>query len=127
VILLDTHVALWLLHAAERFGPRARETVASAPTVYFSSISIVETSIKRLTGRLDVPDDLPRILRAQGLVSLDLTAEHATAIERFPEIARHDPFDRLLLAQAAVEGCRLLTADPRMLALGLDRVVDART
>lgn len=127
MILLDTHVVLWLLHDPGRLGSQARHAIESASTVYFSPISLVETSVKRMIGRMDVPDHLDRILVEQGLVALPLTPEHAIAIERFTTLARHDPFDRVLLAQAAVERCRLVTADRRLLALELDWVVDART
>ena len=126
MILLDTHVALWLLAAPERIGPRARLRITEAPRVFFSAVTVVETSIKRMIGRLDVPPDLGQVLRAQGLTALALTDEHAAALERFPELARHDPFDRLLLAQALVERCQLLTGDDRLLELGHDWVIDTR-
>ncbi|KGN30981.1 hypothetical protein N802_05095 [Knoellia sinensis KCTC 19936] len=127
MILLDTHVALWLLHDPGRIGPSARRALESAATVYFSPISLVETSVKRMIGRIDVPDDLDRIFVEQGLVALPLTPEHAVGVERFTSLARHDPFDRVLLAQAAVERCQLATADRRLLDLDLDWVIDARS
>lgn len=127
MILLDTHVALWLLHDPGRIGAGARHAIESATTVYFSPISLVETSVKRMIGRIDVPDHLDRILVEQGLVALPLTAEHAVAIERFTSLARHDPFDRGLLAQAVVERCQLVTADLRLIALEFDWVLDARS
>jgi len=126
VILLDTHVALWLLAAPERIGRDAQARIGDAPRVFFSAVTVVETSIKRMIGRLDVPADLGQVLRKQGLTPLPLTDEHAVALERFPELARHDPFDRLLLAQALVERCQLLTGDDRLLALGHSWVIDAR-
>ena len=127
MILLDTHVALWLLHAPERIGPDARRALEAAPRVFYSSVTIVETSIKRMLGRLDVPADLPSLLQSSGLAGLGLTDDHALALERLPELARHDPFDRLLLAQALVERCEVLTADRRLLGLGLAWVRDAQT
>lgn len=126
MILLDTHVALWLVAAPDRIGPEARVRIADAPRVFFSAVTVVETSIKRMIGRLDVPADLGQVLRDQGLTPLPLTDEHAVALERFPELARHDPFDRLLLGQALVERCQLLTGDDRLLALGHHWVVDTR-
>jgi PIN domain nuclease of toxin-antitoxin system len=126
MILLDTHVALWLLAAPERIGREAQARIGDAPRVFFSAVTVVETSIKRMIGRLDVPADLGQVLRNQGLTPLPLTDEHAMALERFPEHARHDPFDRLLLAQALVERCQLLTGDDRLLALGHSWVIDAR-
>ncbi|KGN37665.1 type II toxin-antitoxin system VapC family toxin [Knoellia subterranea] len=127
MILLDTHVALWLLHDPKRVGAGARHAIDSAATVYFSAVSLLETSVKRMIGRLDVPPELDQVFVAQGLTPLPLTPEHAIAIERFTSLARHDPFDRALLAQAAVERCRLVTADRQLLALGFDWVIDART
>lgn len=127
MILLDTHVALWLLHDPKRIGVDTRRALESATTVYFSPISLVETSVKRMIGRIDVPEGLDRILVEQGLVALPLLPEHAVAIERFTALARHDPFDRVLLAQAAVERCRLVTAERRLLGLDLEWVMDART
>lgn len=126
MILLDTHVALWLLHDPGRIGTKARHSLESATTVYFSPISLVETSVKRMIGRIDVPDHLDRVFVEQGLIALPLTPEHAVAIERFASLARHDPFDRVLLAQAAVERCQLVTADARLLGLNFDWVIDAR-
>ena len=64
-------------------------------------------------------------LTTQGLALLSITAEHAEATRDFPELARHDPFDRLLVAQASRAGLRLLTADQTLLGLGRDFITDA--
>ena len=61
-----------------------------------------------------------------GLHKLAFTGAHAAALSRFPEPARHDPFDRMLLAQATTEGRRLLTADPLLLRLQPTVTLDAR-
>ncbi|MDN5796628.1 MAG: hypothetical protein L0H79_12845 [Intrasporangium sp.] len=53
-------------------------------------------------------------------------ASHAKEVGRFAALAHHDPFDRMLLAQASAEGMRFLTSDAVLLGLGLDWVVDAR-
>lgn len=128
MILLDTHIALWVLATPDRLGGQARAAIAGSPRVWYSSISIAEITIKRLIGRIDVPADLADQLDAAGLVALPLTARHAEALDRFPQLARHDPFDRLLLAQAAVERCAFVTADAVLLGAGFasDLVVDAR-
>lgn len=126
MILLDTQVALWLLYAPERLGKRARQTIERAESVAFSSVSIAEVTIKKLLGRLEVPDDFPRQLERSGLTSLTLDTDHASALAAFPELVRHDPFDRLILAQARVERATLLTANRTLLSLDLSQVVDAR-
>jgi PIN domain nuclease of toxin-antitoxin system len=75
--------------------------------------------------RLSVPADLSARLTDQGLELLSITAEHAEAIRDFPELVRHDPFDRLLVAQASRAGLQLLTADRVLLDLGRDFIFDA--
>lgn len=124
-MLLDTHVCLWLLADPRRIGSAAREAIVNAPRVRFSAVTIAEATIKRMLGRLDVPENLSEILSRQGLSSLALDDSHAAAVTRFPTLARHDPFDRLLLAQAYVERCDFVTADARLLGLELDWVIDA--
>lgn len=126
MILLDTQVALWLLFAPERIGDRARQAISDAETVGFSAVSIAEITIKKMLGRLDVPDDVARQLERSGLTLIALDADHAAAVAGFPELLRHDPFDRLLLAQASVERASLITADRVLLSLNLPQVMDAR-
>lgn len=125
MILLDTHVALWVVAAPDRIGARARQAIERSDVCYFSAISIAECTIKRMIGRLEVPGDIAVVLTTSGLRALALLPEHAAAIENFPELARHDPFDRLLLGQALVERCRFLTADPRLLALDKAWIIPA--
>lgn len=126
MILLDTQVALWLLSAPERLGRRARREIEAAESVAFSSVSVAEITIKKMLGRLDVPDDIAQQWQRSGLTSLALDSDHATTIAAFPDLVCHDPFDRLLLAQAKAERATLLTADRVLLSLGLPQVLDAR-
>ena len=80
----------------------------------FSPASLWEVAIKRGLGREDFRVD-PRLLRRglldNGYRELPITSEHAVAVDGLPPIHK-DPFDRLLVAQATVEGIALLTADP---------------
>jgi PIN domain nuclease of toxin-antitoxin system len=78
-----------------------------------------------MLGKLSVPADLSGRLAAQGLELLRITAEHAEAIRDFPELSSHDPFDRLLVAQASRARLGLLTADRVLLKLDRDFIVDA--
>lgn len=126
MILLDTQVALWLLYAPERVGRRARQVIEDAEKVAFSAVSIAEITIKKMLGRLDAPDDIARQLERSGLTPLALDIDHAAALGLFTELVRHDPFDRLILAQARVERATLLTADRVLLSLDLPQVGDAR-
>jgi PIN domain nuclease of toxin-antitoxin system len=125
MLLLDSQALLWLLDDNPRLGDRARQAITSARGVHVSAATVWELTIKSMLGKLAVPADFSRRLSAQGLVLLNITAEHAEAIRDFPELVKHDPLDRLLVAQAALAGLRLLTADHVLLGLGRDFIIDA--
>jgi len=127
MLLLDTHVPLWVAAAPDRLGRRCRALIDQATHVYVSSVSSAEMVLKHMVGRLTVPSDFGRWLDEQGFRQLPFTREHAASLMHFPELARHDPFDRMLLAQALSEGLTFVTADRRLLALDRDWVVDARS
>ena len=107
------------------YGRNAHLNHSSRIKTYVSAASIWELTIKTMLGKLSVPADLSTRLPAQGLALLSITAEHAEAIRDFPELVRHDPFDRLLVAQASRAGLQLLTADHVLLGLGRDFIIDA--
>src|ERR1700760_5068857 len=125
MLLLDSQALLWLLDDNPRLGPQARKAITSAQGVHVSAATVWELTIKTMLGKLSVPADLSTRLTAQGLTLLSVTAEQAEAIRDFPELTRHDPFDRLLVAQASRAGLPLLTADQVLLQLGLGFIVDA--
>jgi PIN domain nuclease of toxin-antitoxin system len=129
VKLLDTNAALWLVDDPERLGPRTRHLLeAEGDVVGFSAVLAVEVTIKSMTGRIGpAAREVPSALARSGLVELAVTSEHALAMADFPELARHDPFDRLMVSQAYVESATLITSDRRLLALGYDWIVDARS
>lgn len=113
-LLLDTHVLLWIAIDSPRLSPAARRLLTRAGTeLTFSAVSVWEVAIKDRRGRDDFQVDaavLRRALVDQGYTELPVTGAHAVAVSGLP--ARHkDPFDRLLLAQAVVEGMTLVTAD----------------
>jgi PIN domain nuclease of toxin-antitoxin system len=125
MLLLDSQVVLWLADDNPRLGRRARNSIENADTVYVSAATIWELTIKKMLGKLDLPDAFDVALAEQGITYLSVTAEHAAGIEEFPELLRHDPFDRLLVAQASRERCDLLTADQFLLSTSYPFVVDA--
>jgi PIN domain nuclease of toxin-antitoxin system len=108
--LLDTHVVLWssldTLSEEDR-GLLARE----AETVFVSAASVWEIEIKRATGRLRAPEDVVGMVHDAGFTPLPIGFEHAVAAGRLP-LHHRDPFDRMLIAQARVEGLTLATSDP---------------
>jgi PIN domain nuclease of toxin-antitoxin system len=116
-ILLDTHLLLWTALCPERLSLEARQILADRQNdLIFSVASLWEIAIKRGLGRADFLVDarlLRRGLLDNGYHELAITSEHAVAIDGLPSLHR-DPFDRLLVAQAMVEGITLLTADPQV-------------
>lgn len=125
MLLLDSHVVLWALDDNPRLGKRARTELTTATGVYVSAASIWELTIKSALGKIDIPVGLAALAADEGYLALNVTAEHAEGIRDSPELAKHDPFDRLLLAQAHRAGLRFLTADRTLLRLDRDFVVDA--
>ena len=125
MLLLDSQALLWLLDDNPRLGPQARRAITSAQGVHVSAATVWELTIKTMLGKLSVPADLSTRLTAQGLELLSITAEHAEALRDFPELIRHDPFDRLLVAQASRTGLQLLTADKVLLNLDREFILDA--
>lgn len=127
MILLDTHVVLWSLmpRARERVGPRTRQIIDDAGVRYLSAVTHVEVAVKKLLVKLRVPDELPMHAAAAGFTALPFEDRHAQAIHRFPALDRHDPFDRMLVAQADVERLVFITADRVLLDLDQPWIIDA--
>lgn len=127
-MLLDTNVVLWLYEDDARLGPGARDRITSAPVAYLSSVVVTEIAVKHMLGRLDLPGGptFPAPLRSMGLVDLAMSADHSAELLSSPQLARHDPFDRFLLAQAKAERIPLMTSDRTLLALGQDWIINAR-
>ena len=124
MILLDSQAVLWLLDDNPRLGRRAREMIRLG-NVHVSVATVWELTITSMLGKLKIPGKLSSVLVDQGLQLLRITSEHAEGMRDFPELSRHDPFDRMLVAQAHQSGLRLLTADRVLLDLGRDFIVDA--
>jgi PIN domain nuclease of toxin-antitoxin system len=112
--LLDTHILLWAAAGSDRLTSAACRLIGDpANTLVFSAASLWEIAIKSGLGRDDVQVDAKRLrtgLRDNGYVELPVTGAHAAAIADLPPLHR-DPFDRLLIAQARIEGLELVTAD----------------
>ena len=110
-LLLDTHIVLWAVTADPAMPSRFRNILLTYDAaIYVSAVSVWEVSIKRAIGKMPAPTDiLDRALDA-GCLELPVTWEHARAVEAMP-LHHADPFDRLLIAQAQVEGLVMVTAD----------------
>jgi len=120
-LLLDTHIALWALTDSPKLSKIARSMIKDANNeIYFSAASIWEIAIKHALARKDMPvsaSDARKYMIDSGYLELQVTAAHAACVESLP-LHHHDPFDRMLVAQAMVEPMRLLTHDRQMQAYG---------
>lgn len=118
-LLIDTHVALWLATADRRMSSEAEAQLTKADsTVLLSSVVAWEVAVKRSLGKLEAPASLLQELEDKGARRLAITFEHAAEVEHLPWHHR-DPFDRLIVAQARVEGAVLVSGDARMTAYGV--------
>ena len=118
-LLLDTHIALWAISDSKRLREDVRVLLENEEnTVYFSMASVWEVAIKHALNRGNMPVPEERFVEAcnqTGFLELPITDGHIFAVKslsRPADAPRHnDPFDRLLIAQAKVEGMHLLTHD----------------
>jgi PIN domain nuclease of toxin-antitoxin system len=110
VLLLDTHVFLWWRANDRQLNESARAAIATADVVFVSAASAWECAIKIALGRLALPESFARGVDDSGFLRLAIAFEHAEAAGALP---RHhaDPFDRMLIAQAQVERCTLVSHD----------------
>ena len=113
-LLLDTHLLLWAALFPERLPEKASQLMHDAAnTLYFSTVSIWEISIKLSRPREDLSIDVQEWragMLGNGYQELVINSLHAISIRNLPDIHK-DPFDRLLLAQAMREDLTLVTAD----------------
>jgi PIN domain nuclease of toxin-antitoxin system len=113
-LLLDTHLLLWAAGEPRRLSKTARRLIDNPDNqLLFSAASLWEIAIKRRLGREDFKVDarlLRRGLLDNGYSELPIISDHVVATESLPLLHR-DPFDRILVAQATVEGVTLLTID----------------
>jgi len=123
-LLLDTHVFLWAVADSRALKAAARRQILAAEEVYVSAASIWEIAIKARLGKLEGdPVRLAQAIEESGFLELPVRAEHAARVAELP-LHHADPFDRLLVAQAAAEPLLLLTGDAALARYGeLVRVV----
>jgi PIN domain nuclease of toxin-antitoxin system len=109
-LLLDTHVLIWW-DEGRRIAAEARRAIEQADTVYVSAASAWEVAVKTGLGRLRPTRTVEQAASESGFLELPITFRHAEQVTALPPHHR-DPFDRMLVAQAAVEELILVTRDP---------------
>ena len=113
-LLLDTHILLWAAQGAEQLSSKAKALIEDPENqLYFSAASLWEIAIKNKLGRADFKVDLAvlrRNLLDNGFEEIAINSARTIGVDALPNIHK-DPFDRMLIAQTAVEGITLMTAD----------------
>jgi PIN domain nuclease of toxin-antitoxin system len=118
-LLLDTHAFIWWDMDDARLNKAARAAIADTQNrIVVSAASVWEISIKRMTGKFAFNYDVLRALHGSGFEALDITPHHADAAGSLP-LHHNDPFDRLLVAQAQLEGLILVSQDRHLHAYGV--------
>jgi PIN domain nuclease of toxin-antitoxin system len=117
-LLLDTNVFLWWVTDDATLHATARDEITRAEGVVVSAASAWEIAIKKGIGKLRAPADLEAELDRHAFLPLAVTFKHAQVAETLPWHHK-DPFDRMLVAQARVEGLTLVTRDRRLALYGV--------
>jgi PIN domain nuclease of toxin-antitoxin system len=124
MILLDTHILIWLLIAPENLAPKAKKVILAARKsgpLALSAISLWEMAWLAQNKRIDVDVSVDSLVKkcASYVQVLPITPEIAVRSVQFPKSYPNDPQDRIIGATALVEGIRLLTHDKRIVKSGL--------
>lgn len=114
-MLIDRHTLIWAFENIPKLCKAAKDAIIDGQNMVFVSAATVwEISIKRALGKLEAPDNLLNEIEIHRFTLLDITALHADAAGRLPNI-HTDPFDRMLIAQAQLENMVLVTRDQHIL------------
>jgi PIN domain nuclease of toxin-antitoxin system len=125
-LLLDTHTLAWWLLNDERLSARARDLIGDPENrIFASAISAFETATKHRLGKWPEIGPLTaafeEIVTSQDFTIIPVSATHAGRAGAL-QGAHRDPFDRILAAQAQIEGLGLLTNDRRLGSFGIDTI-----
>ena len=114
IVLLDTHALIWAIEDSRRLSAAARRIIVDSHNIVLASAtSGWEIAIKKAIGRLSAPDDLEDAIEAAGFTKRSITFADARRIGTLP-LHHHDPFDRMLIAQALEDGVPIVTRDPEI-------------
>jgi PIN domain nuclease of toxin-antitoxin system len=112
-LLLDTHVFIWWRADPRRIDRKVERAISRATMVYVSAASAWEAAIKSQLGKLRFPGSFGEAVAASQFTRLAISFEHAEAVSGLP-LHHVDPFDRLLVAQARLEGLTVVSADRQL-------------
>jgi len=108
--LLDTHILLWWLLDTDDLSPGVKDLIDTETEVYVSAATIWEVAIKHSLGKLGAPTNFDTYVSGAGLTELPIQGYHGIEAAHLP-LHHRDPFDRMLIAQARLDGLTLITHD----------------
>lgn len=112
--LLDTCIIIWILEDDQKNLSKFMEILTDSKNTFFVSLaSYWEMAIKNSIGKLNIPDNMISKVEESGIKWLNIQLEHLDQVRKLPPI-HNDPFDRLIVAQAQLEGMKILTRDPKV-------------
>ena len=120
-ILLDTHVLIWW-DAGRKLSPDAVAAIADADEVFVSVAAAWEVAIKASLGKISTKRSIATATAESGFLELPIAFTHAEQVRRLPRRHR-DPFDRMMIAQAQVEGLVIVTSDREFSAYDVPLIV----
>ena len=116
--LLDSHILIWLDTGDLRLSPAVLRTLRLGEQRFLSAATAWELSLKQAAGKLWLSVPVSTMIDAFGLLELPVTVRHGDLAATLP-MHHRDPFDRMLLAQASLEGLILVTADRQLAQYGI--------
>jgi PIN domain nuclease of toxin-antitoxin system len=120
--LLDTHIILWWLTNPKLITPRAHKIISDKDNrIFVSTASLWEMAIKKSLGRLTLPRNIVEILQTEGFQIISIEHEEALGISDLPQI-HQDPFDRMLVMQAKLYSCALITRDKNIMGYPVNTI-----
>lgn len=125
--LLDSNVIVHSALAPQFLGRSTRKIITEHPQVFFSPISISEITLKILKRKLPDLGNLHDQLVSQAIYEKSYNSNHSQELRTFTSLIDHDPYDRMLLAQASAENLTFITGDKKLLELGFTWIQDSAT
>jgi PIN domain nuclease of toxin-antitoxin system len=116
--LLDSNIVVWLDQKPERIPPHVLLMIESATQILLSAVTAWELGIKQALGDLTLLQPVLEMLRTHSMTELPVTIQHGEAVRDLP-LYHRDPFDRLLVAQAMIEGLILVTNNNKLAQYGV--------
>ncbi|HEX4322686.1 MAG TPA: type II toxin-antitoxin system VapC family toxin [Acidobacteriaceae bacterium] len=117
-LLLDSNVLIFLEQNPKRIPLSTLQRISTAQHVFVSAVTAWELGIKQARGQLALARPVSQLVSARSMIELPVTIQHGETVRSLP-LHHHDPFDRMLVAQAMIEGLIFVTSDKFLLLYGI--------